>query len=643
MTGLTQLVQIGLTGLSAAAEGMQTVANNTANVNTPGYNLQAVHQTELPGDGGVGHGANVASVQRAFDQFVYQETVRASSVNQAAQVVQSGARNLAAIFPVASGGAGGLGAALDSFFSAANQVAQDPTSGANRQAFLGEAQSLAASFRSVGDRLAAGLDGIDGQLAGAVQQIDALTRQIAKLNQAIPAQTTQGASPNSLLDQRDELVRQLGQQLGVTVVPAANGVLDVYTSGGAVLVDGASSYGLAVASGGYGDGEVEITYGPSGQDLTRSFSQGQLGGLLTSRAQLVSARDAAGAVAAGFAAAVNTQQSLGLGLDGQLGKPLFSLAGPAVYASAANSGSGSLTAAITDPAGFTPGDFILSKTASGFEAVDTASGLTTALGNGPVLSLDGLTITVSGTVQTGDSFKLEPTAAAAQTLTAAISDPAAVAAASPLVATPGNNAGDVRVTVGSPVAGASLPPGTALVPATAFGQPITVKFTSRTTFDVLSSSNSVLASGTFSPTAGAEIAIAYPAPAPAGEVVTVSLSPGTAAAGDSFALTPGGSGSNGNIAAIAGLATQGLLSGQTLGNAYAQLVTSVGSRGQEADVAAGAAQAVFDRAQKTQQSISGVSLDEQAADLVSYQQAYQAAAKVIATAQTLFQSLLNAV
>src|SRR5205823_3282466 len=132
MTGLTQLVQIGLTGLSAAAEGMQTVANNTANVNTPGYNLQSIRQTELPGDDGVGHGTNVASVQRAFDQFIHQETVRASSVNQAAQVVQSSARNLAAIFPVASGGAGGLGAALDSFFSAANQVAQDPTCGANR-------------------------------------------------------------------------------------------------------------------------------------------------------------------------------------------------------------------------------------------------------------------------------------------------------------------------------------------------------------------------------------------------------------------------------------------------------------------------------------------------------------------------------
>ena len=85
------------------------------------------------------------------------------------------------------------------------------------------------------------------------------------------------------------------------------------------------------------------------------------------------------------------------------------------------------------------------------------------------------------------------------------------------------------------------------------------------------------------------------------------------------------------------------MSGQTFGSAYAALVTNVGSRGQEAKVAAQAAQAVLTQAQNTQQSLSGVNLDEQAAHLVAYQQAYQAAAKVIATAQTLFQSLLNAV
>jgi flagellar hook-associated protein 1 FlgK len=126
-------------------------------------------------------------------------------------------------------------------------------------------------------------------------------------------------------------------------------------------------------------------------------------------------------------------------------------------------------------------------------------------------------------------------------------------------------------------------------------------------------------------------------------VVPISLSAGTAAAGDSFALTPGGTGSNGNMVGLAALANQDLLSGQTFGNAYATLVSSVGSHGQAAQVTAQAAQAVLTQAQSTQQSISGVNLDEEAAHLVAYQQAYQAVAKVIAAAQTLFSSLLAAV
>lgn len=182
-----------------------------------------------------------------------------------------------------------------------------------------------------------------------------------------------------------------------------------------------------------------------------------------------------------------------------------------------------------------------------------------------------------------------------------------------------------------------------IVPAANFGQSLTVKFTSATAFDVLSGST-IIGSGTFSATNGAQVAIAYPSPpAPAGEAATFSLSPGTPAVGDTFALTPGGVASNGNVSAMTGLASQNLLSGQTLSNAYATLVGQVGSAGQAANFAATTAQGVLTQVQSVQQSISGVNLDEQAADLISYQQAYQAAAQVIASAQTLFQSLLTAI
>jgi flagellar hook-associated protein 1 FlgK len=645
MTGITQLISTGRTGLDAATHALETVSNNTANVNTPGYDVESVQQVEIPGlQNGVGIGADVTSIQRAFNQFVFSQMVSAGSASQAAQVAQNNAQNLAAIFPIASGGAGGLGAALTDFFTAMNAVSQDPTSLPNRQAFLGDAQALAADFNSVGGQLASSQQSLNGQLSSAVGTINSLTQQIATLNNQIMAQSAAGTgSSNAAMDTRDNLVQQLGQELGVTVVAGANGSVDIYTTGGAALVDGGTSANLSATSGAYGGGNLSIIYQPTGQDITASLSGGTIGGLINSQGQIAAAQNSVGGIAATLAASVNGRQSLGLDLNGALGGALFSVGGPSVLAAAANTGGGTLTAAITDTNTFVPGNYIVTKTAAGYQAVNTATGQATSLGGGPSLSLDGMTLTVSGTVNTGDSFEIAPTATAAQTLSVATTDPNAIAATSAYVASPGSNAGNVTASAFSAVASGSLQAGTAIVPASYFGQNLTIKFTSATSFDVLSPSNTFIATGSFSAGSGAQIAIAYPSSAPAGEVAAVTLSPGTPAAGDTFLLTPGGVDSNGNVLAMTNLASQNLLSGQTLSSAYATLVGQVGSAGQAANFAAQTAQGVLTQVQSVQQSISGVNLDEQAADLVSYQQAYQAAAQVIASAQTLFQSLLTAV
>lgn len=646
MAGLTQLINTGWTGLNAATQALETVSNNTANVNTPGYDVESVRQVQLPGFfNGAGQGASVTSIQRAFDQFVFNQTVTATSANQAAQVAQDNVQTLAAIFPVASGGAGGLSATLDSFFAAMNTVGQDSTSLPNRQVFLGDAQSLASRFNSLGNQIAAGQATVNEQLVHAVNKINSLTQQIASLNQQIMMRSAPGAAgpPNALMDTRDGLIQQLGQEIGITIVGGPANSVNIYTTGGAILVGAASSNSLLANAGIYGAGTTTIGYLPTGQDITASLSGGTVGGLLASQAQIVAAQNRVGGLAVSLAKAVNAQQSLGLDLNGALGGSLFSVGGPSVLAATSNTGTGTLSAAIVDTGAFTPGDYIVTKTAGGYQATNTATGQVSTLGAGPSLSLDGMVLTVSGTINTGDSFKLEPTATAAQTLAVTLTDPATVAAAAAYVATPGGNIGNVTASAFSPAASGALPAGTTVVPSTYFGQRLTVKFTSATTFDVVSSSNAVIASGSFSAGSGAAIAIGYPSPAPAGEVAAFTLSPGTPAAGDSFVLTPGGIASNGNILAMSGLATQHLISGETLTSAYAALVGDIGSAGQTASVAANAAQGVLNQANAVQQSISGVNLDEQAANLVQYQQAYQAAAQVIASAQTLFQSLLTAV
>jgi flagellar hook-associated protein 1 FlgK len=646
MSGISQLLNAGISGLQAALEAMQAVSNNTANVNTPGYNVESVQQNELPGlSGQPGIGTEVTSIQRAFDQFVYQQLVEAGSANQAAQTTQTSAQTLSSLFPVASGGATGLGSSISSFFSAANAVAQDPTSQPNRQVLLTDAQSLVSAFNSLGTQLQTSVTELDGQMSSSVSQINELTQQIAACNAQIAVETNSpSGAPNSLLDERDNLVQQLGQQIGITVDPAANGQVDIYTGGGAALVTGGNSFQLDAVPDSYGDGAVQVTYGPTGQNLTANLSGGVIGGLLSARSQILSAQGSVGAIAVSLADAVNTQQSLGLDLNGNLGGAIFSVGGPTVLPATTNAGSATMTAAITDTSAFSAGDFVITKEAGGFDAVNTVTGQSTALGNGPTLSFNGMTLTVSGTAANGDTFLLQPTADAAQSFAVTMTNPSLVAAASAYVATPGNNLGDVAATVSGGVAASSLPAGTAVVSAGQFGQNLTITFTSATSYNVLSAGNAVLASGSFSATNGGEVAIDYPSPpAPSGDVVGIALSSGTAAAGDSFTLTPGGIGSNGNIVAMAGLAQQNLLSGQTLSSAYSSLVGTVGTYGQGAAVAAQAAQGVLSQAQTVQQSISGVNLDQQAADLVSYEQAYQAAATVIGTAQTLFTALLTAV
>ncbi|MGH7072891.1 MAG: flagellar hook-associated protein FlgK [Stellaceae bacterium] len=658
MTGLTQLLNIGASGLNAATEGMQTVSNNTTNVNTPGYNLETVNQVELPGSqspaGGTGNGADVTSVQRAFDQYVFQEIVGATATNSAAQVVTSNAQILSAIFPVASGGANGLGSEISTFFGDINTVAQDPASLPNRQVLLGDTQSLVSLFNSVGSTLTASLTTQNQQIGSTVAQINTLAGQIATLNQTIMGQVgSSGSAANSLLDQQDELVQQLSQQLGVTVVEGNSGAVDVYAAGGTALVNDGNAYNLAVTSGSYADGSVAVTYGPTGQDITQSLSGGQLGGLVTFRGQLQSAADSIGALAAGLADAVNGQQAKGLDLNGGLGQALFTVAGPTVYAAAGNTGTGTLSATIASASTLTPDDFIVTRTAGGYEASDLSTGQVTALGSGSNFTLDGMNLAVSGTVNVGDSFKVEPTQNAAQSLGLAMTDPNGIAAASPYVATAGaitsagtildQNLGNVAASIGGAVASGALPAGTVVIPAADFGQTLTLKFTSATSFNVVSSGGATIASGGFSPTSGAEIAVQYPATGPAGEATTITLSPGTAAAGDSFVLSPGGPGSNGNIAAMATLGNANLVAGQSLDDFYGGIVTRIGNQGQEAQLSTEASQGVLTSAQAMQQSISGVNLDQQAAQLVAYQQAYQASAQLIATAQSLFDSLITAV
>ena len=118
---------------------------------------------------------------------------------------------------------------------------------------------------------------------------------------------------------------------------------------------------------------------------------------------------------------------------------------------------------------------------------------------------------------------------------------------------------------------------------------------------------------------------------------------GTPQAGDTFTIGPNTSpaGDNRNVDAIAALQNANIVNGATLSGAYATLVGDAGAAQQTANLAQQAQQTQLTAAQNNVQSVSGVNLDEEAASLLTYQQAYQASAKYISIASGLFQQLIT--
>jgi flagellar hook-associated protein 1 FlgK len=163
-------------------------------------------------------------------------------------------------------------------------------------------------------------------------------------------------------------------------------------------------------------------------------------------------------------------------------------------------------------------------------------------------------------------------------------------------------------------------------------QPLTLKFSSATgDYDLLDSANAVVASGTWD----ASAPITY-------NGFALKLK-GQPALGDVFSIAPTAypSASNGNALAFDQMANARLVDGQTFGDAYAQVLSGIGVRVQGAVNAADTSAAVSSRATEALAGEIGVNLDEEAAKLIQYQQAYQAAAKMLQTAQTVMDTILQ--
>lgn len=628
---MSDVFGISVSALQAFQQAINVTSNNVANASTPGYDRESVNLTEaIPQSNGaatVGAGVTVLGINRAFSQAAANQLNTSQSTLGQLNALQNYSSQIDNLFGTT---VGGLSTALQGFYGAFSDVANNPTSTASRQALIGQAQSVAGSFQNASGQLSALNSDVNSRITADVTQINSIAKAISTLNNQIVTSTGQngGQQPNELLDQRDQLVSSLSQLVGISTTTDTNGALNVFVGNGQPLVLQGQVTSLTTVANPFNATQLEIGNTASSAIISSNITSGDLGGLLAARTQVINpALNQLGQIATALSQTVNSQQAQGLDLSGKLGAPIFSVGAPLATGSSANTDAvaASVTVNANGLGALTANDYVLSFVGGTPKLTNTFDGTSvTPAGAGTVASpytADGISIVLSGTPANGDQFLVQPTATAAASLKVVLSNPSQIAAAGAVKTTAaGTNTGAASISAGS-VLDSTNPN---------LLTPVTIAFTSPTTYTINGG-----APNTY--TSGGNIAVN-------GWQVQISGAP---ASGDSFTVTSnaGGTGDNRNALLAANSQNVGVLqNGSTsITGGVSALITGLGSQAQQINTAQTAQAAVNAQAVSNVQSTSGVNLDEEAASLLQWQQAYQAAAQALTIGNSLFTTLIDSV
>ena len=629
---MSDVFGISVSALQAFQQAINVTSNNIANASTPGYDVESANLTEaIPQSNGaatVGAGVVVTGISRAFSQAAANQLNTSQSSLGQLNALQNYSSQIDNLFGTT---VGGLSTSLQSFYSAFSNVANNPTSTASRQALLGQAQSVATSFQNASSELNSLNTDVNSRITADVQQINSIASSISTLNQQIVVGTAQDGNqpPNELMDQRDQLVSNLSQLVGVSTTTDPNGALNVFVGNGQPLVLQGQTTTLTTVPNQFNASQLEIsTSTASGNVISSSITSGDLGGLLAARSQVINpALGQLGQIATALSQTVNSQQSEGLDLNGNLGANIFSVGTPSATSSSKNTDA--VTASVSVNAnglGALTGDsYILSFQGGAPTLTDTTTGAsTTPTGAGTAASpyvANGVSIVLSGAPAASDQFLIQPTATAASNINVVMTNPSQIAAAGAVVtAAAGTNTGAATISSGT-VLNSANPNLLA---------PVTIAFTSPTTYTVNGGAPNAYTSGGNIDVNGWQVQIS-----------------GAPASGDSFTVTSnaGGTGDNRNALAAANQQNVGVLNNGTTSvtAGVSALITGLGSQAQQINTAQTAQAAVNAQALTSVQSTSGVNLDEEAASLLQWQQAYQAAAQALTIGTSLFTTLIDSV
>ena len=633
---MSDIFSTSVSGLLAFQRALTVTSNNISNVATPGYSKENANFTERPGQayssGYIGSGTAIDSVTRSYDELLAGQ-VRSSQSSFSS--FDTYATQAAQIDNMLSDKKTGLTVSLQNFINAYQTVANSPSTTAQRQALLSQANGISQQMQNYNTQLQTYAGGIEQGIGSAITQINTLTDGIAKLNQQIASGlASTGQTPNQLMDQRDQMLDQLSQYISVNTATQADGSMNVYVGTGQPLVIGATTQKLQATPNQYNASENQVSLIGGGgltTDITSSISGGQLGGLLAVRDQVLRpAETALGQFSVGLATLTNQAQAAGIDLTGAAGKPMFAVGGVISTSSSVNTGTGSVTTTRTNLASLTTDDYILRQSGGAWTLTDESTGQpVTMTGTGtaadPFMAA-GLSMVVAGTAANGDSFEIRPTAGASAGMSMLLTSPAQVAVASSIQTT-----GAAANTGSGAVSSSVVSDPSVWVPGT-----YTISFTSATAYQVTDAANNVVGTGNY--TSGTPITFN-------GASVKITGSPAT---GDKFNVGAAGAsnvGDNSNAFALIDSLNAKKLNGGTtsLGSVANNLVSQVGVQTQQAQANASAQKAVNASANDTRNNLSGVNLDEEAAKMVQYQQAYSACAQLIQASNTMFNTLISAI
>lgn len=638
------MFSVGLSGLNAAQNALNTTSNNISNIFTPGYNREL---TQL-GEGRVGGGVQVNAIERQFNTYVANQLNSAKTQSSALETYNN---QVSQIDNLLADRAAGLSPLMQGFFSSLEDLASSPSDPAARQGVLGTANTLSAQFRSFDGYLQDMQSNINSQIKDEVTQINNTTEQIAGLNKEIAlARARTGEAPNSLLNQRDEMVADLNERMDLRLNIQDGKTYNISLPNGQPLVTGTNSFQLEAVQSDSDPQRTVVGYRDGGNNLTKldesTIKGGALGGLMTFRSEtLDKTQNQIGQLAVSLSVAFNEQHKKGVDLDGEQGSDFFSVRAPQGYANEKNNGTADVTVTFdsnnidqlkaTDYTVRFEGDApVVTRNDNG----QTVEFDQESWDNGNELKFGGISVEFNGNTQTGDRFEIQPVRRAGNGMEVNITDADKIAAGDAgLDDDGGSPLNSFKSTGNLDVSGLSTTSG-AFSESKKYQLKVDEEGTLTLTPDArITVDGAVFDASEDKLTAGSAVmvdGISFTLDELPGEDETATLT----VSQNIIAAT----GDNRNALALQELQSKAVVGGSaSVSGAYASIVSDVGNRANITQVNLDARQGLTDQLRAVQQSESGVNLDEEAANLIRYQQYYMANARVIDTAGTIMDTILN--